>query len=198
MRLISILMLAVFCAACATPRSGVREASDSASSVRAGTKTSSDKDDWAISTAASYLGDATNVSPKIAVNRDATSGGSGALQQGFSMNGVINAEKALSDAIAKNPVIRSLVAEMESDGVTPERLDAIRAALVAEMERVRVSIVKAGGDLSRLTTLVVVNVMGDQVAGSDHQKTEQETAKATAENIAAIVEASTAHLKQPE
>lgn len=193
-----ILILAVACAGCATPRSGIAEATDSATSIRAGSKSSSDKDDWAINTAASYLGDANNISPKIGANRDSTNSGSGALQQGFTMTGVANAEKALSNAIAKNPVIKSFVAEMESKDITPERLDVVRASLIAEMERVRVAIVKAGGDLSSLTTLVVVNIMGDQMAGAEPKATDTETAKAAAENISKIIQATTAHLKKKD
>lgn len=167
-----LLLVIAFLGACAsdgTPGGGIvaPNPEDAIQTATGGSKSASTDKELGIQTGASKEGDVTQSSADVRNQEENQSTTSGHIQTlGFA--GIGNA----ADMISKDPVMQSLLAEvnvlMQAEELDTERIDAVRAQMVAQSERLMASAATQSASFDGLKTIVAIFSMENQTG---HEKT---------------------------
>lgn len=190
--MIPLILLACLLGACASGGFGTEDAANMAKAAGGDSTSNAKSGDSNTPIALSQEGDAKNANVHAAATRTVSTSTAGHVQTGFTLAGNMgSASDALTYMAEHDPVLQELRAELAALRETessPEARAAAIAAMEARMQSLEKVVAKAGGDVSGLTHLVVVNTMRNVTGGEEKPLTDVE-AQAAAETIPKVIEA---------
>ena len=193
MRFITILPILLALWGCSTPEGanvpeGTREFTND---LRSGPSSSaSSTDEVRAIVGGSQLGDVEqdNIDARATRNVSQTSGAP--VQMGFTLGVAGTTVDSIAKAVDADPTVAALQTQLEialaEDPPDQGRLTYLTGELTAAVDRARAAMNKAGGDLSSLTHLTVVNT-STNLTGADPKSITPEEARAAANGPAQIV-----------
>ena len=182
-----MIMMAIF-AGCSSPPDGTT----AENLLRSGSAASSSAKSGDISTpvAGAYMGDATNA-PITAQADRTTSSTSTVTQMAFDFAGTVSATgEAYEKMVQADPLLQALGGQLARADLTPEERTALLAQMQARLDAIQGSLRSAGGDLSALSSLTVINT-ATHAGNAGHSTTPltPEEASAAATGIPKVIEA---------